>query len=140
MPANGLDARGLQAKRKKPKGHFTTKGTNWVHSVDGHDKLMGFQNSTYPLAVYGCIDTASRKLLWLHVWITNSDPLIVGRWYLEHLYETRVISSYIRMDKGTETGVLATMHSFLRRHHGDIDPCETVIYSPSMSNQVSILQ
>lgn len=44
----------------------------------------------------------------------------------------------MRMDKGTETGVLATMHSFLRRHHGDIDPCETVIYGPSTSNQVCI--
>ena len=134
----GLEGRRLLAKRKKPKGHFMTKGTNWVHSVDGHDKLMGFQKSTYPLAVYGCIDTASRKFLWLSVWISNSDPLIIGRWYLEHLYEKRVVSSYMRMDKETETGVLATMHSFLRCHHGHIDPCETVIYGPSTSNQVSI--
>ena len=137
LDPEGLEARGLKAKRKKPKGHFTTKGTDWVHSVDGHDNIMGYQNSTFPLAVYSCIDTASRKLLWLRVWTSNSDPAIIGRWYLEYLYETRVISSYIRMDKGTETGILATLHSFLRRHHGDIDPCETVIYGPSTSNQVS---
>ncbi|KAK3747967.1 hypothetical protein QZH41_019446 [Actinostola sp. cb2023] len=105
LDPEGLSARALKAKGKKPKGHFTSKGTNWVHSVDGHDKMMGYKNSTYPLAVYGCIDTASRKILWLRVWVSNSDPLIVGRWYLEYLYETKMISSYIRMDKGTETGI-----------------------------------
>ena len=42
------------------------------------------------------------------------------------------------MDRGTETGILATMHAFMRRHHGDIDPMETVIYGPSTSNQVSL--
>ena len=133
----GLEARGLGAKKRKPRGHFTTKGPNFVHSVDGHDKLMGYQNSTYPLAIYGCIDTASRKLLWLRVWVSNSDPLLIGRWYLEYLYETRTIASFMRMDRGTETGTLATMHAFLRRHHGDIDPYETVIFGPSTSNQVS---
>ena len=41
------------------------------------------------------------------------------------------------MDRGTETGVMATMHAFLRKHHGDMDPAETVIYGPSAANQVS---
>lgn len=49
-------------RNKKVKGQFTTKGVNWVHSMDGHDKLMGYQNRTFPLVVYGSIDTASRKL------------------------------------------------------------------------------
>jgi hypothetical protein len=61
LDPDGLQARAVGAKRKKPKGCFTTKGPNWVHSVDGHDKLMGYQNSTFPLAVYGCLDTCSRK-------------------------------------------------------------------------------
>ena len=46
-------------KGRKAKGHFTTKGSNFVHSIDGHDKLMGYQNSMYRLAIYGCIDRAS---------------------------------------------------------------------------------
>ena len=41
----------FKKKKKKKKGHFTTRGTNWVHSLDGHDKLMGYQNSTFPIAV-----------------------------------------------------------------------------------------
>lgn len=43
----------------------------------------------------------------------------------------------IRLDKGTETGIMATMHSFLRQNHGDdMDPHDTVVYGPSTSNQV----
>ncbi len=81
--------------------------------------MMGYQNSTFPLAIYGCLDTASRKLLWLRVWTSNSNPYLIGRWYLDYLFETRAIASFLRMDKGTETGVMATMHVFLRRNHDD---------------------
>lgn len=60
----GLAPRALDQRNKaRVKGKFTTRGPNWVHSLDGHAKLMGFQKSTFPLAIYGCIDTASRKLL-----------------------------------------------------------------------------
>lgn len=135
-----LDPEGLQArlpigKKQKEKGYFVTKGTNWVHSMDGHDKLMGYQNSTFPLAIYGAIDTASRKILWLKVWTSNSSPKQIGLWYLEHLYAVRRIASIIRVDKGTETGIMATMHAYLRQSHGDMDAANTVLYGPSTSNQ-----
>ena len=123
----GLERRTLAAKAKKPKGSFTTRGTNWVHSLDCHDKLIGFQNNTFPIAIYGCLDTASRKLLWLKMWVSNNKPELIGRWYLEYLYESRVIASYLRLDKGTETGIMATIHA---------EPCDTVLYGPSTSNQV----
>ena len=136
---DGLEARAIGNAKKKKKGKFTTKGANWVHSLDGHDKLMGYQNSTFPLAIYGCIDTASRKILWLKIWVSNSNPQLVGRWYLEHLYESRVLSSYMRLDKGTETGTMATMHAYLHQFNAAItNPCDTVIYGPSTSNQICI--
>ncbi|XP_067040998.1 uncharacterized protein [Acropora muricata] len=135
LDPQSLEARGnVGAKRQRKKGNFTTRGSNWVHSLDGHDKLMGYQNSTFPLAVYGCMDTATRKLLWLKVWVSN--PKFIGRWYLKHLYGTKIISAMLRVDKGTETEPRATMHAFLRRHHNDMDPHETVIYGPSTSNQI----
>jgi hypothetical protein len=55
--------------------------------------LMGFQNWTFPLAVYGCYDTASRKVLFIKVWKSNSDPNLVGRWYFDHLFNTQIIPS-----------------------------------------------
>lgn len=48
------------------------------------------------------------------------------------------ISRIIRLDKGTETGVMATMHAYVRRNHSDIDdPLDTILYGPSTSNQVT---
>jgi hypothetical protein len=137
LDEDGLKARGGVGKKKNErKGHFYTKGPNFVHSMDGHDKLMGYQNSTFPLAIYGSIDTASRKLLWLKVWVTNSDPRVVGRWYLEHLMESKTIARMIRLDRGTETNTMATIHAFLRRNDEDTDAIDTVLYGPSTANQV----
>lgn len=133
---DGLADRDPTVRRRKREGHFTTRGTNFVHSMDGHDKLMGYQNSTFPLAIYGSIDTASRKILWLRIWDSNSDPKRIGRRYLEHLYQMKRIASMIRVDKGTETGIMTTMHLFLRQYHGDMDAFDTVLYGPSTSNQV----
>ena len=86
-------------RRRKAKGNFTSRGPNWVHSLDGHDKLIGYQNSTLPIAVYGCIDTCSQKMLWVKVWV--------------YLYQARTMSSKLRLDKGSETGEMALMYSFL---------------------------
>ncbi len=62
-----------------------------------------------------------------------------GRWYFDHVYETKTIPAKIRIDKGTETGKMATLHCFLRRHQVDgEDPLDSVIYGPSTSNQVFI--
>ena len=86
-------------RRRKAKGNFTSRGPNWVHSLDGQNKLIGYQTSTLPIAVYGCIDTCSRKMLWAKVWI--------------YLYKARTIASKLRLDKGSETGVMALMYFFL---------------------------
>ena len=79
LDPEGLQERALARNRPRIRGNFVTKGVNWVHSMDGHAKLMGFQKHTFPLAVYGCLDTASRKLLWLRMWTGNSDPNLIGR-------------------------------------------------------------
>ena len=54
----------------------------------GHDKLMDFAKDTFPLAVYGLQDIFSARIL-VKVWTSNSNPLLIGRWYMEHLYETK---------------------------------------------------
>eukprot|EP00794_Sanderia_malayensis_P018736 gene18736-20625_t len=137
LDPEGLADRSLVNKRKnRIKGKFTSRGTNWVLSLDGHCKLMGYMKSTFPLAVYGCMDTASRKLLFLRIGAGNSDPRVIGRWYFEYLYESKMIASMLRLDKGTETGMMATIHAFLRNQHGDMDALDTVIYGKSTSNQI----
>ena len=132
-----LEQRTPGQKAKKKREHFTSKGSNWVFSLDGHDKLMRYQNWTFPIAIYGCIDTSSRKIMWLKVWTTNSKPEIIGRWYLTYLFESRKLPAYLRIDKGTETGILTTMHAYLRQNHGELEnPTDAIIFGPSTSNQV----
>ena len=133
----GLEARNLQKKRKKPKGHFTSAGPLWVVSLDGHDKLCGYQNWTFPLGIYGCIDTFSRKILFLFVCTSNSNPFVVGKMYLRHLFETKALPRYLRIDRGTETGKMATIHTYLVNKSGIMnDPTDSVIYGSSTSNKI----
>lgn len=47
---------------------------------------------------------------------------------------TQVISKFLRLDKGTETGHMATIHAFLRQDQDD-EP-DTVNYGPSTNNKV----
>jgi len=131
-----LEARLPIFKKKKEKQNFVSPGPNFVHSLDGHDKLMGYQNSTYPIAVYGCIDTCSRKMLWIKIWSSNSDPLLIGKFYVEYLFNSKKIAHHLRIDKGTETGIMATIHCYLHKERFDEDAINTVHYGPSTSNQI----
>ena len=49
------------------------------------------------------------------------------------------MAAMLRVDRGTETGVMATLHSFLRRHHGDMDPSDSVVYGPSTEKPGSLV-
>ena len=63
----------------------------------------------------------------------------ICHWYLEYLYEARIMPSMMRLYRETGTGTMATIHAFLRRNHDDMgEPCESIIYGPSTSNQVSL--
>ena len=77
-------------------------------------------------------------MLWLKFWDTNSKPELVGRWYIEFLLSNKRIPDCLRVDKGTETCIMATIHAFLRSRFEEqlVDPTDTVIHGPSTSNQV----
>ena len=106
-------------------------------SLDGHDKLCGYQNSTFPVCIYGCLDTFSRKILYLFVCYSNSDPRMIGKKYLEYLCREKIMPSFSRIDKGTETGKMATVHVYLiNKFEVMDDPVEAVIYGPSTSNKI----
>lgn len=110
----GFVVRCLIRKKGKFKGYFIIKGVNWVCLFDGYDKFMGYRNSIFLLVVYGCIDIVSCKFFWLRVWVINFNLKVVGRWYFEYLYESRVMFFILRLDKGIEIGVIITMYVFLR--------------------------
>lgn len=46
-----------------------------------------------------------------------------------------VLPDRICVDRGTETGLMATIHSYLRAQYGDVDDdTECVFYGPSTKN------
>ena len=137
LDPNGIENRKVSKKRKKKKQPFVSDGPDWVYFFDGHDKLMGYQNWTFPVAVYGCLDTFSHHMKFIFVWNSNSDPQIIGQQYIKHLYLTRRLSNFVRLDRGTETGKLAAIHTFLCGNVGDMeDPTDSVIFGPSTSNNI----
>ena len=48
-----------------------------------------------------------------------------------------VLPDNIRIDRGTETDIMSTMHCFLRAEHGDLeDATNSVLYGPSTQNKI----
>ena len=137
MDPEGLEGRAVNKKINRNKVPFSSEGPSWVVSLDGHDKLCGYQCWTFPLCIYGCLDTFSRKILYLFVSHSNSDPMIVGKKYLEYLTEHRIMPRYLRLDKGTETGKMSTLHAFLVNKAEIMDDAlDSIIYGPSTSNKI----
>ena len=77
----------------------------------------------------------------MKVWISNSNPNLIGCFYLECLFKTRRVASKLRLDRGTETSGMATMHAYLPQQHSvmeDFHVMDIVIYGPLTSNQVRV--
>ena len=64
-------------------------------SLDGHDKLCGFQKSTFPLCMYGGLDTFSGRINFVNVWTTNNKPKVVARFYFNYLCESKGNISFV---------------------------------------------
>ena len=48
-----------------------------------------------------------------------------------------VLPDTLRIDRGTETDVMSTIHCFLRQKHDDLDDVtETILYGPSTQNKI----
>ncbi|XP_046862205.1 uncharacterized protein LOC124455590 [Xenia sp. Carnegie-2017] len=132
----GLQSRGGIGKPKRPRrtNAFVSRGSNSTMSLDGHDKLCGYQKSMFPLCIYGGLDVYSGRVNFLKVWTTNNNPLVIGRFYFEYLFKARVLPQTLRLDRGTETDVMATIHCFLR---GDLhNALDAIIYGPSTQNKI----
>ena len=84
------------------------------------------------------MDTASRKLLFIRDWTSNNNPVYPACWYFEYLYESKTLPDHIRIDKGLETTIMATMQESLSNkipHMLTIDEaCSTVTDHPPPSN------
>lgn len=121
-----LDPEGVTARTNKrfKRRKYVCKGPNSIWHLDGYDKLKPFG-----LAIHGCIDGYSRKILWLEIAETNNDPKVVASYFLKTINQFNHLPKCIRVDRGSENVILGGIQTFLR---GD----ETSFrYGPSTQNQ-----
>jgi hypothetical protein len=54
-----------------------------------------------------------------------------------YLYKSETLPQFLRIDKGTETGKMATIHAYLMNQFDIMDdPLHSIIYGPSTSNKI----
>ena len=125
----GVDTR---RKRRLKRRVYHAKGPNFAWHLDGYDKLK-----PYGFCVTGCIDGFSRKIIWLEVGTSNSDPRIISNYFLQAVAKTGGCPTLVRTDMGTENTYIADMQVFLRQHGNDTHAVtgRTFVYGTSQHNQ-----
>ena len=51
--------------------------------------------------------------MFLFLCYSNSDPDVIGKRYLQYLVKTGILPRHLRIDKGTETVKMCTIHTYL---------------------------
>ncbi|KAK0135212.1 hypothetical protein N1851_028967 [Merluccius polli] len=126
-----LDPRGVtqrQAGRLRRRQYFS-RGPNFIWHLDGYDKLK-----PYGICINGCIDGFSRKMIWLNAYTTNSDPRLIGGYYLEAVERLQGCPRVVRGDLGTENGRVAAFQRFLVPIQPD-DTLNSYLEGASTANQ-----
>ena len=132
----GIAAREVNKKIKKHKQPFTSEDPLQVVPLDGQDKLCGDQNLTFPLGVFDCLDIFSSKVLFVFLCFSDSEPEVIGKIYLKYLSKSKLLPYPLRVDRGTETGKMCSIHSFLSDRVSFLDDLlDSIIYGPSTSNK-----
>ncbi|KAF6732307.1 hypothetical protein FQA47_005362 [Oryzias melastigma] len=90
-----------RSKRRFFRRVYRSMGPNEVWHVDGYDKLKPFG-----IAISGCIDGYSRRIMWLKCGKSNNDPTIIAQMYMQCAAELGVIPMRLRTDCGTENGLI----------------------------------
>ena len=84
-----LDPEGVDLRRRRVlhRRAYYARGPNYIWHVDGYDKLK-----PYGLCINGCIDGYSRMLIWLNLYHTNSNPRLIGGYFVEGMWWMSIYS------------------------------------------------
>ncbi|XP_041864801.1 uncharacterized protein LOC121654649 [Melanotaenia boesemani] len=111
-----LDPVGSQVRqsRRLRRRQYFAEGPNFVWHIDSYDKLK-----PYGICINGCIDGFSRSIIWLRAAHTNSDPKIIGGYFVEAVERRGGLPKLVRTDMGTENVLVRDLQRHLRRN--DVD-------------------
>ena len=94
----GVDKR---KRRKRRRREYHSFGPNHTWHIDGYDKLKRFG-----IATHGDIDGYSRRILWLKLSSSNSNPKIIANYYLCCIKELKLVPHVFRGNRGTENVIV----------------------------------
>ena len=84
-------------RRRFQRRDYVNPGPNFCWHVDGYDKLK-----KYGFAIHGGIDGYSRRLMWLHVGVTNNHPQVTALYFARTVSQLKIFPCLLRCDRGTE--------------------------------------
>ena len=128
-----LDPEGVELRRRRRlvRRRYMVKGPNYLWHLDSYDKLK-----PYGICINGCVDGFSRYILWLEAYSTNSDPAVIGGYYIKTLQNQRGCPKIVRADRGTENGHVEHFQTFLREDNVNPNINERCFqYGRSTANQ-----
>ena len=123
-----VDPRGVEmrSKHRLIRRKYFSQGPNYCWHIDSYDKLK-----PYGLCINGCVDGFSRKMMWVKVGKTSSDPKVIAKYFIEAIQNAGGYPYHMRGDMGTENGTVAAMQNFLSRNERNED---SFIYGKSTLN------
>nr|XP_023656881.1 uncharacterized protein LOC111838278 [Paramormyrops kingsleyae] len=120
----------LRARNRLRRRVYHSRGPNFVWHIDGYDKLK-----PYGIAISGCIDGYSRKMIWLEAFRTNNDPKVIAGYYMDAVIQSGGCPERVRLDRGTENVCVGDLQKFLRLPDGERAAQDSAIFGPSTGNQ-----
>ena len=77
-----LDEEGtaIRKRRRLSRRMYLNCGPNFSWHADGYDKLK-----PYGVAIHGCIDGFSRKLIWLEASSSNNNPATISSYHINEV-------------------------------------------------------
>nr|XP_022287723.1 uncharacterized protein LOC111100295 [Crassostrea virginica] len=124
---NGVEIRKRNRLRRR---QYSCSGPDYIWHVDSYDKLK-----PYGFCINGCIDGFSRRIIWMEVYTSNSNPALIASYYLDAVKLRKGCPRKLRLDRGTENSYIAQMQIFLRTNHEDDESNACAIFGSSNHNQ-----
>ena len=75
-----VDEEGVRERkiRRLKRRDYVNPGPNFVWHIDGYDKLKPFG-----FAIHGSIDGFSRRIAWVELGVSNNDPKITLKYFVD---------------------------------------------------------
>lgn len=111
-----IDSEGVntRARHRLRRRRYRNKGPHFCLHLDGYDK-----HKPFGIAIHGCIDGFSRRILWLNASHTNNNPRYVGQYFVTYLKQIKRIPRMVRSGGGNENVIIRDIQISLRSSHDD---------------------